>query len=65
MIVSLCVKVVRTEELSEESFQSLLDFSKAMKKVPVVCKVGVACYHGDLECVFACRTRQVLWSTDC
>lgn len=47
----LCVKVVRTEELSEESFQSLLDFSKAMKKVPVVCKVGVACCHGTLECV--------------
>ena len=35
--------------MSDEAFQSLMDFSKAMKKVPIVCKVGVACCHGDSD----------------
>ena len=35
----LCLQVIRTSDTSDATFQSLLEFSKAMKKVPVVCKV--------------------------
>ena len=42
------LQVVRTSEMSEETFQSLMDFCKTMKKVPVVCKVGVVCYHDNM-----------------
>ena len=41
--------MVRTDEISDDSFQTLLDFSKAMKKVPIVCKVSVACFHGNFN----------------
>ena len=35
----ICLQVVRTADTSDETFEALLAFGKAMKKVTVSCKV--------------------------
>ena len=52
--LSLPCQVIRTTDTSEETFQSLMEFSKAMKKVPVVCKVSVA-MGMSRSCTHCCK----------
>ena len=40
------VQVVRTDEISEDSFTTLMEFGKAVKKTPVSCKVHTSVIAG-------------------